>query len=98
MSEFSLISALVDWAAHGLLHASWWQVLIYGAVVTHITIASVTIFLHRSQAPRQVRDRRRPAQPGHPRHRDRAAQGRRALPRRGQGPGDDLQVRPQHAR
>src|SRR5574343_2006559 len=54
MSEFSLISALVDWAAHGLLHASWWQVLIYGAVVTHITIASVTIFLHRSQAHRSL--------------------------------------------
>src|SRR5574343_64767 len=54
MSEFSLISALVDWAAHGLLHASWWQVLIYGAVVTHLTIASVTIFLHRSQAHRSL--------------------------------------------
>src|SRR5574343_1737316 len=54
MSEFSLISALVDWAAHGLLHASWWQVLIYGAVVPHITIASVTIFLHRSQAHRSL--------------------------------------------
>ena len=54
MSDFSPIGALVDWAAHGLLHASWWQVLIYGAVVTHITIASVTIFLHRSQAHRSL--------------------------------------------
>jgi stearoyl-CoA desaturase (delta-9 desaturase) len=54
MSDFSLIGALVNWVAHGLLDASWWQVLIYAAVVTHITIASVTIFLHRSQAHRAL--------------------------------------------
>ena len=47
-------SAVVDWLAHGVLDASWWQVLAYTLVVTHITIAAVTIFLHRSQAHRAL--------------------------------------------
>ena len=46
--------ALVDWLAHGLLEASWWQVLVATLVMTHITIAAVTIFLHRSQAHRAL--------------------------------------------
>jgi stearoyl-CoA desaturase (delta-9 desaturase) len=50
----SIFSALVDWAAHGLVDASWWQLVIYTLVLTHITIASVTIFLHRSQAHRAL--------------------------------------------
>lgn len=49
-----IFSALVDWAAHGLVDASWWQLVIYTLVLTHITIASVTIFLHRSQAHRAL--------------------------------------------
>ncbi|WP_375142815.1 DesA family fatty acid desaturase [Aquincola tertiaricarbonis] len=47
-------SAVVEWLAHGVLDASWWQVLVYTLVVTHITIAAVTIFLHRSQAHRAL--------------------------------------------
>ena len=31
---------------------SWWQVVLFTLVVTHITIISVTVFLHRSQAHR----------------------------------------------
>ncbi len=46
--------ALVEWLSHGLLAASWWQVLLYTLVTTHITISAVTIFLHRSQAHRAV--------------------------------------------
>ncbi len=46
--------ALVDWLANGVLAASWWQVALYALVVTHITIASVTIYLHRSQAHRSL--------------------------------------------
>lgn len=38
----------------GLLDASWWQILIFTLVTTHITIASVTIFLHRAQAHRAL--------------------------------------------
>jgi len=46
--------ALVQWLAHGLLNAPWWQVLIYTAITTHITICAVTIFLHRAQAHRAL--------------------------------------------
>jgi len=55
MSEVSLIgSALVAWLADGWLAARLWQVLLYTLVATHITIAAVTIFLHRAQAHRAL--------------------------------------------
>ena len=38
----------------GLLDASFWQMVIFTLVVTHITIASVTIYLHRHQAHRAL--------------------------------------------
>jgi stearoyl-CoA desaturase (delta-9 desaturase) len=46
--------AAVDWLAHGALAATWWQVLLATLVMTHITIAAVTIFLHRAQAHRAL--------------------------------------------
>jgi len=45
---------LLDWLASGLTHAAWWHVVIVALVFTHITIASVTIFLHRAQAHRAL--------------------------------------------
>jgi stearoyl-CoA desaturase (delta-9 desaturase) len=55
----SLIStlwfSLVDWLAYGLWSSStWWQVLLVTLGMTHITICSVTIFLHRAQAHRAL--------------------------------------------
>lgn len=50
----SIFDALINWLSHGLTEASWWQVVIFTLVMTHITIASVTIFLHRSQAHRAL--------------------------------------------
>jgi stearoyl-CoA desaturase (Delta-9 desaturase) len=46
--------AVLQVLAHGLLDASWWQVLLYTLVTTHITICAVTIFLHRAQAHRAL--------------------------------------------
>ncbi|MFC5521524.1 DesA family fatty acid desaturase [Polaromonas jejuensis] len=46
--------AAIDWLANGLLAASWWQIVLYTLVTTHITIASVTIYLHRHQAHRAM--------------------------------------------
>jgi stearoyl-CoA desaturase (delta-9 desaturase) len=55
MIDFSgLTDALVSWLADGLLQASGWQVLAFTLVATHITIAAVTIFLHRAQAHRAL--------------------------------------------
>ncbi len=45
---------LVSWLSSGLLDASVWQIVVYGLVMTHITIAAVTIFLHRAQAHRAL--------------------------------------------
>ena len=45
---------LLDIVANGLLHASWWQMILVVLAVTHVTIASVTIFLHRHQAHRSL--------------------------------------------
>jgi stearoyl-CoA desaturase (Delta-9 desaturase) len=50
----SLHDSLVTWLANGLLDASWWQVLLFTLAATHLTIAAVTIFLHRAQAHRAL--------------------------------------------
>jgi stearoyl-CoA desaturase (delta-9 desaturase) len=40
--------------ANGYLDLAWWQIIVVTLVLTHITIASVTIFLHRCQAHRAL--------------------------------------------
>jgi stearoyl-CoA desaturase (delta-9 desaturase) len=54
LPDWAVLNAAVEWLAHGLLSLSWWQIVLYTLVVTHLTIASVTIFLHRSQAHRAL--------------------------------------------
>jgi stearoyl-CoA desaturase (Delta-9 desaturase) len=55
MNELLLArDAALQWLSTGALEASWWQVLLYTLVTTHITIAAVTIFLHRAQAHRAL--------------------------------------------
>jgi stearoyl-CoA desaturase (Delta-9 desaturase) len=50
-----MISGTVfDFLINGFSRASGWQIFIYTMIVTHITIASVTIFLHRHQAHRAL--------------------------------------------
>jgi len=57
-SDFGIFSSLWDgliqFLAHGLTGATWWQAMIVALVFTHITIASVTIYLHRHQAHRSL--------------------------------------------
>ena len=45
---------LLEFLDGGLLQLSWWQLVIAALLLTHITIAAVTIFLHRSQAHRAL--------------------------------------------
>lgn len=47
-----MIDAVLDFLSNGLTGASGWEVFFYTLAVTHVTIAAVTIFLHRSQAHR----------------------------------------------
>ena len=39
-----MLDFVLEWATHGLLDASWWQIVLATLALTHITIASVTIF------------------------------------------------------
>ncbi|MBN9409504.1 MAG: fatty acid desaturase [Burkholderiales bacterium] len=54
LPDWAVLNTAVDWLAHGLLDLSWWQIVLYTLVTTHITIAAVTIFLHRAQAHRSL--------------------------------------------
>jgi stearoyl-CoA desaturase (Delta-9 desaturase) len=52
---WALHDALVQWLGHGYFaQASWWQILLFTLATTHVTIAAVTIFLHRAQAHRAL--------------------------------------------
>lgn len=50
----SFLSEFTHWVAYGLLDWSWLQIVVFTLIVTHITIAAVTIFLHRYQAHRAL--------------------------------------------
>ncbi|CAH2907437.1 MAG: Fatty acid desaturase (EC; Delta-9 fatty acid desaturase (EC [uncultured Paraburkholderia sp.] len=49
-----MLNSLLDFLAHGLLHFSWWQLVLYTLAVTHVTIIGVTVYLHRCQAHRAL--------------------------------------------
>jgi len=51
--SFSL-NAVLDFLSNGVTRFSAWEVFFYTLAVTHITIASVTIYLHRHQAHRAL--------------------------------------------
>ena len=54
MSLTSGLDPVLDFLLNGLTHSTGWQIFIYTLIVTHITIAGVTIFLHRCQAHRAL--------------------------------------------
>jgi len=54
LPDSAALDTLLDWMGHGLLHLAWWQVLLITLGLTHITIASVTIYLHRHSAHRAL--------------------------------------------
>lgn len=49
-----MIDTLLNFAAHGLAHASWLFIALFLLISTQLTIFSVTLYLHRSQAHRGV--------------------------------------------
>jgi len=50
----AVFDSVLDFLSNGLSHATGWQIVIYTLAVTHITIAAVTIYLHRCQAHRAL--------------------------------------------
>ncbi len=54
LPDWAFLDALIDWMGHGLFNLAWWQVLLITLGMTHITIAGVTIYLHRHSAHRAL--------------------------------------------
>jgi len=54
LPDSAVLSAAIDWLGHGLWDLTWWQIVLYTLATTHITIAAVTIFLHRTQTHRAM--------------------------------------------
>ncbi len=54
MIDNALVQGSLSFLDAGLLDWSWWQVALFTLAVTHVTIAGVTIFLHRCQAHRAL--------------------------------------------
>src|SRR3954469_25665746 len=54
LPDWPVLNAAIDLFANGFWRLTWWQVVLYTLATTHITIAAVTIFLHRTQAHRAM--------------------------------------------
>ena len=49
-----MFNAILEWLGHGTWHLAWWQIVLFTLALTHITMISVTVFLHRHQAHRAL--------------------------------------------
>ena len=54
MIDHPVVQAVLGFLDTGLLDASGWQIVAYTLLTTHVTIAAVTIYLHRCQAHRAL--------------------------------------------
>jgi stearoyl-CoA desaturase (delta-9 desaturase) len=54
LNTVSGFDLFLHWLASGYLDWSWWKIVAFTLIATHITIAAVTIYLHRCQAHRAL--------------------------------------------
>jgi stearoyl-CoA desaturase (delta-9 desaturase) len=54
LPDWTVLNAVMEWLAWGMWNLSWWQIVLFALAVTHITMISVTVFLHRHQAHRAL--------------------------------------------
>ena len=54
LSDSAVWNGIVDWLAHGAFNLAWWQVVLVTLGLTHVTMISVTVYLHRHQAHRSL--------------------------------------------
>ena len=54
VTDLSVFNAALDWLAFGVWQLQWWQIILVTLGLTHITMISVTVFLHRHQAHRAL--------------------------------------------
>jgi stearoyl-CoA desaturase (delta-9 desaturase) len=54
LTDSAMFNAILEWVGHGTWHLAWWQVILFTLALTHFTMISVTVFLHRHQAHRAL--------------------------------------------
>ena len=54
LPDWAMLNSAIDWLAHGMWDLHWWQIVLFTLVMTHVTMISVTVFLHRHQAHRAL--------------------------------------------
>lgn len=54
LPDWAALNAVVDWLANGFWNLAWWQIVLFTLAVTHVSMISVTVFLHRHQAHRAL--------------------------------------------
>ncbi len=54
ISDSVVLNAAIEWLAHGAWQLTWWQIVLFALALTHVTMISVTVFLHRHQAHRAL--------------------------------------------
>jgi stearoyl-CoA desaturase (Delta-9 desaturase) len=52
--DSTVLNAAIEWLAHGAWSLTWWQIILFTLAMTHVTMISVTVFLHRHQAHRAL--------------------------------------------
>ena len=54
LPDWAVLNAAIDWLAHGVWDLAAWQIILFALALTHVTMISVTVFLHRHQAHRAL--------------------------------------------
>ncbi|MFT6590063.1 MAG: stearoyl-CoA desaturase (delta-9 desaturase) [Rhodoferax sp.] len=54
LPDWAVLDAVIDWLSNGFLALTWWQIVLFTLAFTHITMVSVTVYLHRHQAHRAL--------------------------------------------
>ncbi len=54
LPDWALLNAVIEWLAQGAWSLAWWQIILFALAMTHVTMISVTVFLHRHQAHRAL--------------------------------------------
>ena len=54
LPDWTVLNSTIEWMGHGAWDLAWWQIILFALALTHITMVSVTVFLHRHQAHRAL--------------------------------------------
>ena len=54
LPDSAVLNAAIEWLANGAWNLAWWQIVLFTLAMTHVTMISVTVFLHRHQAHRAL--------------------------------------------